>query len=176
MLRKILGSYSRVGTRFSSVAVLTIALLAGAPDAFGVKPFLSGSILEAVVETDVCARVPAALGCSSFSSTEAATPTTTHPIRITLSVIRPNGVPVTGLLRGDFDFEWRFGTNMSIPSVGTCAGCFEDTSTLVGGPPGMYVLYVTPSFASWEEVNISRLRIDVTAVTSIHKLMKIDLR
>ena len=40
----------------------------------------------------------------------------------------------------------------------------------------MYVLYVTPSFASWEEVNISRLRIDVTAVTSIHKLMKIDLR
>ena len=175
MFRKILRSYSRAGTRFPSVAVLTIAMLAGAPGAFGVKPFLSGSILEAVLETDSCTR-GAPTPCGQLSSTEAATPTTTHPIRITLSVIRPNGVPVTGLLRGDFDFEWRFGTNMSIPSVGTCADCFEDPSTLVGGPPGMYVLYVTPSFGSWEDVNISRLRIDVTAVTSLHMLMKIDLR
>ena len=161
MVRTILNSCSQSRMQFSSIFALTIPLLAGAPNAFGAS-FLSGSIIEAVVDTDVCLHSPAHVPCQQLSSTDAAAPGNINPIRITLSLIAPDGTPVTGLVSGDFDFEWRFGTVMSIPAVGTCTNCFEDTSTLVGDPPGMYVIFVTPAIVTWEEVNISRMRIDVT--------------
>ncbi len=40
----------------------------------------------------------------------------------------------------------------------------------------MYVIFVTPSLVNWEDVNISRMRIDVTATTSVYMLMRYDLR
>ena len=175
MLRMISGSCSRSGTRYASLAVLAIGLFAGAPGAFGAT-ILTGSIIEAVVDTDVCLHSPAHVPCQDLGSSDAAAPGNTNPIRLTLSLIAPNGTPVTGLVSGDFDFEWRFGIPFSIPSVGTCPSCFEDTSTLVGGPPGMYVIFATPSLVNWEDVNISRMRIDVTATTSVYMLMRYDLR
>lgn len=166
---------SRLRARVFTIVVLMLALSAGAEDAFAVKPFLSGEIFEMVVETDVCFRQPAAGGCNDLGSTEAAAPGNPNPIRITLSLIQPNGAGVTGLVRGDFDFEWRFGQPIEIPAVGNCASCFEDSSLLFSPIPGMYVLYITP-LANWEDVNISRLRVDASPTVSLYKLIKLDLR
>ena len=169
------GKCSRSKTCLFTVAVLLPALSTGAEEAFAVEPFLSGAMFEMVVETDVCLRQPLSGGCSTFGSTEAAAPGNANPIRVTLSLIQPKGAPLTGLARGDFEFEWRFGQPILIPSFATCALCFEDSSLLLVPLPGMYVLYITPT-GIWEDVNISRLRVDVLPTVSIYKLIKLDLR
>ncbi len=170
-----LGKCSRSKTRWFTVAALMLALSTAGGQAFAAQPFLSGDIFEMVVETDVCLRQPLSGGCSTFGSIDAAAPGNANPIRVTLSLIQPNGAPVTGLPRGDFEFEWRFGQPILIPTFASCPICFEDSSTLLVPLPGMYVLYVTPT-GIWEDVNVSRLRIDVLPTVSVYKLIKLDLR
>jgi len=160
---------STKATRRFVLAVAFVAPLLWPTVTQAVPKFVTADGITVIVDEDVCA-VPALLPCVQTGSAVPAADMNDSIVRLSVQLIKPNGVPFTGLTQSDFTVltkEIPSGTGVSFAS---CVACFTDLSA------GVYRLFVEPIPGTFWSTGSYILQLQIAAPgATLHTLFRVEI-